>query len=139
MSINPEFMQQFATFDGILAGFALAVAIQLITYNQRDNFVSVSLATFILSALSLVSATFISAVLLAGGSRFQSPSDTSLATAVLSYVRLVGLLSFSGLFLFLIGIGISGWIWSKRLGLVSSISAALAILVLAISLARLLL
>ena len=84
-----EVFRQWSFLSSLLAGFAITVAIELISLRQKRQkkpLVSAAIALFLVSAVVLTAQTFI----------------------------------------FLTGIGLVGWIRSKILGIITTISAALA-------------
>jgi hypothetical protein len=128
-----EIFRQMSFFSSVLAGFAIAVAIELIALGNKGLLASSAAAMFIISSATSVVATFASVIILNAATGLPGLTQPSEAW-VMHYVGL-GILPTGSLVLFLAGIGLIGWLHSKPLGIVSTISAALGF-VLVIALLR---
>lgn len=113
MTINTNLISQLAIFDSILAGFLFSIAVRLITtqHQTRKKFMSFPITAFILSALSLIVATFVSVLILSAQTQIQAPLPSDSAGTLLFHARLFQWCSLSGLFLFIIGVILTSWIW----------------------------
>ena len=119
MKLNVEYINQFATFGAILAGFSMSIAYSVIlhkdgskeTISKLMHFIG---GAFLTSAVSLVLGGFLAALVLSVHSANGQPDPASpivLNGADLSFaITLIGLISM------LVGIGASGYIKTKHFG-----------------------
>jgi hypothetical protein len=125
-----EIFRQMSFVSSVLAGFGIAVAIELIALARKDALTSSAISVFLISSVITLAATFVfvyvmSSTLAPPGS--PRPNDKW----VIHFIGGIGVLPFFGFVLFLVGIGLVGWVHSKLIGIVTSVSA-LAALVLVI-------
>jgi hypothetical protein len=118
-----QVVEQLAFVSSILAGFAFSVIVQLVVSTQKGKAVAWALGTFMVSASSLLFATYLCSIL-----RFAIPlteargGDETLTK--LTPVAVLVWLSFGlGLLAFSAGIGIAGWVYSKAVGCVGVLCA----------------
>ncbi len=112
--------------SGLLAGFAITVVVQLIALEKSNAIISSSISVFIFSSATLVVTTvafvyMLTALIGAPGAR--QPTTESLVELGVG----LGFLLLLGLFAFLIGIGLIGWIHSKVVGIISSVIAGISL------------
>jgi hypothetical protein len=122
-----EIFRQMSFVSSVLAGFGIAVAIELIALARKDPLTSSTIAVFLVSSVITLLATVIfvfvmSSTLSPPGS--PRPDDEW----IVHFVGGIGILPFFGFVLFLIGIGLIGWIHSKLIGIITSVSAMAAVL-----------
>lgn len=133
MNWADELIQQFIFFTSILAGFSFSIVIQLLSFEEKKRITAVVISLITIAALSMMVSTFIGAILLIKLEPYslvdQVPTETvqqiAKAALLLFYLLLIGLLTF------LIGIGLSGWIWSRGLGILLSSFALIALGIMA--------
>ena len=114
-----EMFRQFAFIGSLLAGFSFAIIFQLLASNDQRKRVTFMLGILLLASSSLLAATFISASVVISSGGLKADPD---ALKAIQYVANVGVcLLYLGFFSFLIGIGISGWLRSKVIGIISTI------------------
>jgi hypothetical protein len=119
--------------NSILAGFAFTVVVQLLPISTKDKAVERVIGTFIITTTVLVVSIFGDTVLILNANIFVRSFPemsmqvlTSYLMSVSGYVAIMFGLTYLGLITFLIGVGMSGYIYSKRIGRFTSIVAALA-------------
>jgi hypothetical protein len=123
-----ESIREGTFLSGMLAGFAIAIVIELISRGKKGRLASFVIGTFLLASAILV-ATTVCGVLMVALSRSpaglpQAPSAEMLICIGVS----VGNLTFLGLIAFLAGIGMVGWTYSKPIGIFSTITSMLSLL-----------
>lgn len=131
MSSDPlEGFRQGLFLSSILTGFSITVVIELISISRKNRIVSLAIGAFILSAalllVSTVAGTFMivtASTWLSTGTSLTSPSWQSL----ISFGGLGGNILFLGLVAFLVGIGLTGWLQSKVIGIFSTVVTALSL------------
>ncbi|HEY45339.1 MAG TPA: hypothetical protein G4O14_00995 [Anaerolineae bacterium] len=115
--------------SSVLAGFAITVAIELIALAKKGPLASSAIAVFLTSSIITVVATFIFVFVMTsaiGPPGSPKPSDAW----IMHFLGGIGVLPFLGLILFLAGIGLVGWLHSKPLGIITTVSAALAVVLI---------
>jgi len=124
-----EILRQYSFLSSVLAGFAITVAIELVALRRKSRVASLAIAAFLLSSVVSVVATFTFVFVMTGvigPPGFPRPTDAWIA----HFVGGIGVLPMVGLILFLIGIALIGWLHSKALGMLTSASAVLALVLL---------
>lgn len=122
-----EIFRQLSFLSSVMAGFAIAVAVELI-FSARDKpLATAAIAVFILSSVMSAASTTIfvfTMVSAMGSAGWNKPSEEWLVY----FTGGMGVLPMAGLLLFFAGIGLIGWLRSKLLGMISTSAAILAIL-----------
>jgi hypothetical protein len=124
-----EVFRQYSFLSSVLAGFALTGAIELVALGKKGRVASSAIAMFLLSAVVSVAATFVFVFVmtgLIGPPGFPRPSEAWVA----HFVGGIGVLPLGGLILFLAGIALVGWLRSKALGMLTTVSSALALVLI---------
>ena len=129
-SVSLTALDQFVLFSSILAGFAIAVVIQLLTHNDERPIVSLVMGAFILSSTLFILSTFLGIGVFAEVSRRDSLLTQELETATVLIANLHLVFLFLGLSTFLIGVASAGWIRSRRIGIFSTVTVAAAIVMI---------
>ena len=140
MSQSLELLRQFTTIDGILAGFAILVIVQLIIVNNKGDTVTRALRTFIFCAVVLLAATFIGVFSLAVVGSLPTQIPPQPFVAVVRIIALVVSAVSAGVVgVLLLGIGEVGNIYDPKVGQVATKLALIACLVLMAAVVALLL
>ncbi len=117
---------QVSFISGLMAGFSLSVAVQVIRSKDKSNLAIGTFILFTVTSLLFLIALYIDVALslrIAGVNEF---SPTLLER--IAYVRAIGTsAATSALFLFIVSIGIIGWLQSRLSGVVTSIVAFITI------------
>jgi hypothetical protein len=117
-------LNQLVLVSGLLAGFSFAAILALMVMGTRPRVVTATIVAFLLStALLLYTA-------MAGTLTLAYPIETLADTQFARIARAYPLLQWPfrlGLLAFLSGIGLAGWIRSKRVGLASTILAGIVL------------
>ncbi len=121
-----EIFRQMAFISSIIAGFGIAVVIELIALKRKGPLISSAIGLFLVSSVIALAATFIFVFVMSSTlSPMGSPKPSE--AWIIHFLGGIGMLPFSSLILFLAGIGIVGWLHSKAIGIVSSSAAIFAI------------
>jgi hypothetical protein len=121
-----EIFRQMAFISSIIAGFGIAVAIELIALKRKGPLISSAIGLFLVSSIEALAATFIFVIVM---SSTLSPAGSSKPSEawIIHFLGGIGMLPFSSYILFLGGIGVVGWLHSKVIGIVTSVAAAAAV------------
>ncbi len=131
IELSPEYLievaRQIAFVGAFLGGFSATFLGLVLTENRSDN-----IGIWLIGALTLASCSFVITVItmtfLSISQHPGIPVDVVMETV--NRHRTIGFLSFIlGIYALLAGIGLSGFIKSKRFGRITAIIAALAVLV----------
>ena len=120
---------QVAFISSLMAGFAVSIAIQIIRSYNSGRMADICILNFILTALLFLVAFYIDVTLilrLAGVTEF---SDALLTN--ISHVRSIGTSAATlAVFLFIVSIGLMGWLQDRRVGILSSSFALIAFILM---------
>lgn len=109
-----------STLAGILAGFAFSAVVQLLATNAKGRLTSAVIILFTLATLVFLYALFVFVLI---------GSATAELNRQLTEIESIGtwafLAAYLGLFLFLVGVGLSGWIRSTATGIATTLFAGL--------------
>lgn len=123
---NLEIFRQMSFVSSVLAGFAIAVAIELIALAKKGPLAFAAITAFLTSSIISVAATFSFVIVMTsmiGPEGSTQPSDEW----IIRFIGGIGVLPLTGFFLFIVGIGLVGWLHSKPLGIITSVCAVLAL------------
>jgi hypothetical protein len=131
-----EFARQFLFLSSVLAGFAVAVAAELISMERKEKVATCATGAYLVSAGFCLVATFgyVFVLTAASGAPGMQPPATS---ALISVAIPLGFACIAGMVAFLVGIGLTGWIHSRALGILTTLTTVLSlagILAIALSL-----
>lgn len=121
-----EILKQMSFLSSLLAGFSIAVAVELIVLEKKRTLVTSAMVVFLISSILSAAATFCFIMVLAGvigPPGFPRPSENW----IIHFVGGIGILPMLGLVLFLAGISLVGWIRSRLVGIITSAVALLGI------------
>ena len=120
-----EVFKQMSFLSSVLAGFAIAVAVQLLSLANKKPIVTAAIAVFLISSALSAAATFVFVVVMIaaiGSPGFGQPSEAWLAR----FTGGIAVVPFAALILFLVGVALVGWIRSRVLGAATTFAATLA-------------
>lgn len=121
-----EIAKQLAFLSTFLGGFAATILATLLVADSTKRSASLSIGCAAFAAVGFIVAAT-SFVMMTVVLRPDAPANVS-ASSSLNHARLVGILGFAiGLYSLLAGLGFSGWIRSRKLGIVTSVAAALGV------------
>lgn len=126
-------VQQFSLLNGLLAAFCVAAALQLVAMRDERPLTTVIVGVFLIAALALL--VSIGSYMRVVVALLRDP-DFSRAALFRLATGLVGQLARAsaevGIIGFFVGIGLLGWLQSRRLGLVTSVSVVIAYVIVAV-------
>ena len=119
---------QVSFISGLMAGFSLSVAVQIIRGKDKSTLAIASYILFTLTSLLFLIALYID---VASSLRIAGLNEISPALLErITYVRIIGTsAATSALFLFIISIGIIGWLQSRLSGIVTCAIALITVVV----------
>ncbi len=124
MNIIKEWANQSVFLSSILCAFSLAIAVQLICTTINRRIAGLAIAVFLASAAALLVTTFMGSLILIRSEAWQAsqamPPRVGVVRAIMNDMFMLGLI------LFLVGLGLTGWLRSKLIGFVATLTALLA-------------
>lgn len=117
---------QLATLVGILAGFAFSAVIQLLATDKPGKLTTTTIILFSISTLMFLFALFTFVM----GAAVMAELNREV-TELEGWTGFSFLVAYLGLNLFLLGVGLVGWIRSKTTGLVTSTFALITFCLIA--------
>ena len=134
--LGEEALRQFSTLSSLLAGFSVMVTIGLLSLKDERKIVSWVIGVMILASLLFLTSTSIAAMYFMVPSDWLSympsevPSPEEMGFDFLDVVAVtLAVFTYIGTLAFSLGIALLGWIRSKLVGWISTISALLFVLV----------
>jgi hypothetical protein len=102
----------FATLAGLLAGFGLTAVIQFLVTENKNRLITASIIIFSISTIMFTYSLIVSVLVFAATAELNEVRPELDSIGTWGFLVLVG-----AIFVFLSGIGISGWIRSRAAGL----------------------
>jgi hypothetical protein len=134
--LDEEALRQFSTLSSLLAGFAVMVTVGLLSLKDERKIVSWVIGVMVLASLLFLTSTSIAAMYFIVPSDWLSymptevPSPEEMGFDFLEGIAVtLAAFTYIGTLAFSLGIALLGWIRSKLVGWVSTISALLFVLV----------
>jgi hypothetical protein len=134
--LGEEALRQFSYLSSLLAGFSVMVTIGLLSLKDERKIVSWVIGVMILASLLFLTSTSIAAMYFIVPSNWLSyvpsevPSPEEMGFDFLDVVAVtLAAFTYIGTLAFSLGIALLGWIRSKLVGWISTISALLFVLV----------
>lgn len=106
----------FATLAGLLAGFGLTAVIQFLVTENKSRLVTASIIVFSVSTVLFTYSLIVSVLVFAATAELNEVRTELDNLSVGGFLVLV-----CAIFVFLIGIGLSGWIRSKAAGITTTL------------------
>jgi hypothetical protein len=134
--LDEEALRQFSTLSSLLAGFAVMVTVGLLSLKDERKIVSWVIGVMVLASLLFLTSTSIAAMYFIVPSDWLSyipsevPSPEEMGFDFLEGIAVtLAAFTYIGTLAFSLGIALLGWIRSKLVGWISTISALLFVLV----------
>ena len=134
--LGEEALRQFSYLSSLLAGFSVMVTIGLLSLKDERKIVSWVIGVMILASLLFLTSTSIAAMYFIVPSDWLSyvpsevPSPEEWGFDFLDVVAVtLAVFTYIGTLAFSLGVGLLGWIRSKLVGWISTISALLFVLI----------
>ncbi len=110
-----------ATLAGILAGFGISAVIQLLAADRKDRIITATIVIFAASTVMFLYSLIVSVL------TFAAAAELNNVPTQLDGINISGLLVlFGAVYVFLAGIGASGWIRSKVAGIFTTTFALIS-------------
>ena len=110
-----------ATLAGILAGFGISAVIQLLAADRRDRIITATIVVFAASTVMFLYSLIVAVL------SFAAAAELNNVPTQLDGINMSGLLVlFGAVYVFLAGIGTSGWIRSKVAGIFTTVFALIS-------------
>ena len=134
--LDQEALRQFSTLSSLLAGFSIMVTVGLLSLKDERKIVSWVIGVMVLASLLFLTSTSIAAMYFIVPSDWLSyvpsevPSPEEWGFDFLEGIAVtLAAFTYIGTLAFSLGVGLLGWIRSKLVGWISTISALLFVLV----------
>jgi hypothetical protein len=110
-----------AGLAGIMAGFSLAAVIQLLTVSTESKLVTAGIVVFSAASVMFLYSLIVSVLALSAVAELnREPVElTNLGTVAL-------LILFAAIYVFIVGIGMAGWIRSRAAGILTTVFALIS-------------
>jgi len=136
MILNEEALRQLSYLSSLLAGFGVMVAIGLLSLKDERKIVSWVIGVMVLASLLFLTSTSIGAMYYMLPVEWQSflpaevPSPEVLGFDFVDAVAvIIAAFTYIGTLIFSLGVALLGWIRSRLVGWISTISALLFVLI----------
>jgi len=136
MMLDEEALRQFSSLSGLMAGFSVAVTVGLLSLKDERKIVSWVVGVMILASLLFLTSTSIAAMYYLVPSDWLSyvptdvPNPEQIGAELLDAVAvIIASFTYLGTLSFSLGVALLGWIRSRLVGWISSISALLFVLI----------
>ena len=124
---NPTILQEKALFTSLLLGFAVSIAVALIALRDKRRIVTGTVALFMLSAFLLFIDTFTSMRLLIEVQRLGEPLPSEAMIRLARAASTVRDCDTLGMAALVCGIGLSGWVHSRLVGILTTLGALVTV------------
>ncbi len=127
MSVIREWANQATFLTSILAGFSLSAALQLLFAGRKQRLTTWAAAMFIVATAMLLVVTALGSIILMRWEVWQQADLSQMALARIYRLRgLMNELLMIGVMLFLGGLTLASWTYSRLIGLVALFAATVA-------------
>lgn len=125
---TPSFLEQNALLSAIQLGFALTIFVSLMEIGDKRKIASVTMAAYLIAALFLFFNTYIDIRLLQEYASQPDPLPAAALTQIGKAYQAFHMTGTWGLMFLIAAIGLTGWIRSKWMGILSTAGAILTII-----------
>jgi hypothetical protein len=137
MSDVLDSIQQGLLLSTLLAGFAITALVQLISMGKSGKVASAAIVAFLVAAALTLISTVGGELALSGARGFAGLSHALTWGELASFGAGVGNWALLGFVALLVGVGLMGWLHSRRVGIVSTLVMASSLAVIISMLLRL--
>ena len=117
-----------ATLAGILAGFAISAVVQLLASNNRSKLETATIVVFTASAVMFLFSLIVFVLLFAAAAE-----QNNIPVELDNLGNYALIVIFGAVYVFLAGIGLTGWVRSKAAGIATSILALITICLISVA------
>lgn len=122
-----------ATLAGILAGFAISAVVQLLASNNRSKLETATIVVFTASAVMFLFSLIVFVLLFAAAAE-----QNNIPVELDNLGNYALIVIFGAVYVFLAGIGLTGWVRSKAAGIATSILALITICLISVAISMVL-
>lgn len=134
--LSREWMEQIALLSSIIGGFSVAIAVELLVGERKQRITPALIVIFVLTASMLLISTSVSSQVVIKMDVVQSMQFNDIPEFLRENLPVAATISaavyYIGLGLFILGLGLSGWLHSKTVGLITTSTAAFSGIVIAV-------
>lgn len=130
MTPTPGFLEQSALISAIQLGFALSIFVTLLQLGDKRRIVSITMAAYLVAALLLFLDTYFNLRLLQEFARQPDPTPAEALQRIGRAYQAFELVGNWGLIFLILAIGLTGWIRSFWMGLLSTAGALISLIVI---------
>ena len=125
--ITQAWIEQITLLSSIIGGFSLAIAVELLSGERKQRLASAVITTFVLGASLLLVSTSVGSHILVKMAAIEGKAivPENLANAVPRIANFIAGVYYVGLGLFISGLGLTGWLQSKVVGIITTAAAVM--------------
>ncbi len=126
--LSQSWMEQITLLSSVIGGFSLAIAVELLAGGRREERIaSVLITVFILASSLLLISTSVGSQIVVKMSIVADSEIKDIPDFLLKYMpifaQIVSSVYYVGLSLFMLGLGMTGWLHSRLVGIITSSTA----------------
>ena len=130
MTPTPGFLEQNALISSIQLGFALSIFVTLMQIGDKRKIVSLTMSIYLVAALLLFLNTYFNIRLLQEFASLSDPAPQEALQRIGRAYTAFHLIGIWGLMALVFAIGLTGWIRSMWMGILSTLGALMTIVVI---------
>ncbi len=130
MTPTPGFLEQNALISALQLGFAISIFVTLLQIGDKRKIVSLTMAVYLVAALLLFLDTYFNVRLLQEYASVSDPAPQEVVERISRAYAAFHLVGTWGLMALVLAIGLTGWIRSIWMGILSTSGALLSFLVI---------
>jgi hypothetical protein len=127
---TPGFLEQNALISALQLGFALTIFVTLLQIGDKRKIVSLTMAVYLVAALLLFLDTYFNVRLLQEFATLSDPAPQEALQRIGRAYTAFHLVGTWGLVVLLVAIGLTGWIRSVWLGILSTLGALTSLILI---------
>jgi hypothetical protein len=130
MTPTPGFLEQNALISAIQLGFALSIFVTLMQIGDKRKIVGLTMSAYLVAALLLFLDTYFNIRLLQEFSKLSDPAPQEALERISRAYSTFSLVGTWGLMVLVFAIGLTGWIRSVWMGILSTLGALMTIVII---------
>jgi hypothetical protein len=130
MTPTPGFLEQNALISSIQLGFALSIFVTLMQIGDKRKIVSLTMSAYLVAALLLFLNTYFNIRLLQEFAGLSDPAPQEALQRIGRAYTAFHLIGIWGLMVLVFAIGLTGWIRSVWMGILSTLGALMTIVII---------
>lgn len=128
--LSRTWMEQLTLLSSIIGGFSLAIAVEFLTGEKKQRITGLLISIFVLTASLLLIATSVGSQIVVKMAVLENVSLKEAPPHLLENMPIaasfVSAFYYIGLGLFILGLGLAGWTYSKAVGIATTIMAVIS-------------